>query len=54
MEDNLDPSLAVKTPLVQDDSLRRDDFASRGSSHREGRESIRDRPLWLIFLRAIH
>src|SRR6476469_9094215 len=30
MEGNPGPSLAVETPLVQDDSLRRDDFASRG------------------------
>jgi len=34
-EGNLGPSLAVETPLVQDDSLRRDDFASRGSFSRE-------------------
>jgi hypothetical protein len=34
-EDNLDPSLAVETPLAQDDSLRRDDFASRGAFSRE-------------------
>jgi hypothetical protein len=53
MEDNLGPSLAVEPPLVQDDSLRRDDFASRGSF---SRESTRIENIWsgLIFLRAIH
>jgi hypothetical protein len=35
MEGNPGPSLAVETPLVQDDSLRRDDFVSRGSFSRE-------------------
>jgi hypothetical protein len=34
-EDDLDPSLAVETPLIQDDSLRRDDSASRGLLSRE-------------------
>jgi hypothetical protein len=30
MEGDLGPSLAVKSPLVQDDGLRRGDFAPRG------------------------
>ena len=35
MEGHLGPSLAAETPLVQDDGLKRDDFASRASFGRE-------------------
>jgi hypothetical protein len=47
-EGNLGPSLAVKTPLVQDDLLRRDDFASRGSHlARINAKNANEKPLQL-------
>jgi hypothetical protein len=50
MEDNLGPSLAVEPPLVQDDSLRRDDFASRGSFSRESTQNNANQFVCLIHL----
>ena len=50
MEDNLGPSLAVEPPLVQDDSLRRDDFASRGSFSRESTRNNTNQFICLIRL----